>query len=37
MIDDELAKGFGMESLDKLKDAVRDAIGAISTRSRAAS
>ncbi|MBM6595804.1 trigger factor [Microvirga pudoricolor] len=25
-IDDELAKGFGMESLDKLKDAVRDAI-----------
>src|SRR5690606_30059448 len=26
-IDDELAKGFGMESLDKLKDAVREAIG----------
>jgi trigger factor len=25
-IDDELAKGFGMESLDKLKDAVRDAM-----------
>jgi trigger factor len=25
-IDDELAKGFGMESLDKLKDAVRTAI-----------
>jgi trigger factor len=25
-IDDELAKGFGMESLDKLKDAVRGAI-----------
>jgi len=25
-IDDELAKGFGMESLDKLKDAIRDAI-----------
>jgi len=25
-IDDEMAKGFGMESLDKLKDAVRDAI-----------
>ncbi|MBF9232499.1 trigger factor [Microvirga alba] len=25
-IDDELAKGFGMESLDKLKDAVRSAI-----------
>jgi trigger factor len=25
-IDDELAKGFGMESLDKLKDAVREAI-----------
>ena len=25
-IDDELAKGFGMESLDKLKDAVRAAI-----------
>jgi len=26
VIDDEMAKGFGMESLDKLKDAVRDAI-----------
>ncbi|HYI89859.1 MAG TPA: trigger factor, partial [Beijerinckiaceae bacterium] len=26
MIDDALAKGFGMESLDKLKDAVRTAI-----------
>ena len=26
MIDDELAKGFGMESLDKLKDAIRGAI-----------
>jgi trigger factor len=26
-IDDELAKGFGMESLDKLKDAVREQIG----------
>jgi trigger factor len=25
-IDDEMAKGFGMESLDKLKDAIRDAI-----------
>ena len=25
-IDDELAKGFGMESLDKLKDAIRSAI-----------
>ncbi|MGO4571764.1 trigger factor [Microvirga sp. 2TAF3] len=25
-IDDELAKGFGMESLDKLKDAIRGAI-----------
>jgi trigger factor len=25
-IDDELAKGFGMESLDKLKDAIRDAM-----------
>jgi len=25
-IDDELAKGFGMESLDKLKDAIREAI-----------
>src|SRR5918998_2103115 len=26
VIDDEMAKGFGMESLDKLKDAIRDAI-----------
>ena len=26
-IDDELAKSFGMESLDKLKDAIRDQIG----------
>jgi trigger factor len=26
-IDDELAKGFGMESLEKLKDALREAIG----------
>ncbi|MDJ1156740.1 trigger factor [Chelatococcus sp. SYSU_G07232] len=26
-IDDELAKAFGMESLDKLKDAVRESIG----------
>ncbi len=26
-IDDELAKTFGMESLDKLKDAIRDSIG----------
>jgi len=26
-IDDELAKGFGMESLDKLKEAVREQIG----------
>ncbi len=26
-IDDELAKGFGMESLDKLKEAVSNAIG----------
>ncbi|MBB4040985.1 trigger factor [Microvirga flocculans] len=25
-IDDEMAKGFGMESLEKLKDAIRDAI-----------
>jgi trigger factor len=25
-IDDEMAKGFGMESLDKLKDAIRDAV-----------
>ncbi|MFL5184474.1 MAG: trigger factor [Microvirga sp.] len=25
-IDDEMAKGFGMDSLDKLKDAIRDAI-----------
>jgi trigger factor len=25
-IDDELAKGFGMDSLDKLKDAIRDAM-----------
>lgn len=25
-IDDEMAKGFGMESLDKLKEAIRDAI-----------
>jgi trigger factor len=25
-IDDELAKGFGLESLDKLKDAIREAI-----------
>jgi trigger factor len=25
-IDDELAKGFGMESLDKLKEAIRDAV-----------
>jgi trigger factor len=25
-IDDELAKGFGMESLDKLKDAIRSAV-----------
>jgi trigger factor len=25
-IDDEMAKGFGMETLDKLKDAIRDAI-----------
>lgn len=25
-IDDEMAKGFGLESLDKLKDAIRDAI-----------
>ncbi|MHB2165884.1 trigger factor [Alsobacter sp. R-9] len=26
-VDDELAKTFGMESLDKLKDAIRDSIG----------
>jgi trigger factor len=26
VIDDELAKGFGMESLDKLKDAIRGAV-----------
>ena len=27
VVDDELAKGFGMETLDALKDAVRDSIG----------